>query len=284
MPFEDIKKEVYKNKFLGLDELDDDLRDMLIEQLVILWTHTSTAIEGNTMSLGETQFIIEQGLSIQGKSIREHNEVIGHTQALTYLFRILNEESITREHILTLHRAVETGVVPTEEKIVGGWKNEKNGTLVTINGKMRYHRFPDPEDIEHLIDLWIKEYGNISNIQNKSFGSLIVRYAAMHLSFAQVHPFFDGNGRVARLISNLPLLRAGYPPIIISNEIRKNYLEIIESYQEYTEPLNSSTTKLLDESCEYYDKFVELCKLEYRNTQNVINDVQKIQTHRNQRK
>jgi Fic family protein len=258
------------SKFRFLDNLDTDLQQSVLNQLRILWTYSSNAIEGNTLSLGDTKFIIEEGLTISGKTLKEHIEVIGHIRAIDILYTILEEEKITEEDLFTLHKAIQTELLYDVYQPSGAWKKEINGTTRMVKGKMEYREYPYPEDIPYLMDLWFKQFGDLTPIENEN--ELIERYAAMHLSFVTIHPFSDGNGRIARLIANLPLLKSGYPPITISMESRKEYLKLISCYQDNIEPLNSKTVEIIDLDNKYYKLFIEFCKKEYLQIQNIIKD------------
>jgi Fic family protein len=109
------------------NNLDTDLKTALKAQLRDLWTHTSTAIEGNTLTLGETKFVIEEGLTISGKPLKYHQEVVGHARAIDLIYAIVDKDEIKDTDLFELHKAVMTQVVVDEYKPVGGWKKEPNG-------------------------------------------------------------------------------------------------------------------------------------------------------------
>jgi Fic family protein len=164
----------------------------------------------------------------------------------------------------------------------GAWKKEINGTTRMIKGKMVYREYPHPDFIPYLMDLWFKQFEDLTPSNNES--ELIERYAAMHLAFVTIHPFSDGNGRIARLIANLPLLKSGFPPITISLESRKEYLRIISSYQDSIDPLNLNSVEIIDPSNKFYRDCIEFCKKEYRQIQNIIEDAYQTQQLRNSEK
>ena len=168
-----------------LNGLDKDLRKALLIQLRNLWTHTSTAIEGNTLTLSETAFVLEERLTISGKLLKDHEEVVGHARAIDLIYDLVqNETSFTENELFSLHTAVQAEVIVDVYKPVGRWKNEPNSTA----------------------------------------------YVPLHVSFVRIHPFFDGNGRLARLIANIPILKSGLPPVIIPKEQRKQYIDALSAY------------------------------------------------------
>ena len=117
--------------FAFLQDLDNDIRDALLAQLRNLWTHTSTAIEGNTLTLGETAFVIEEGLTISGKPLKDHEEVVGHAKAIDLVYDLIRRESqLAEKDLFDLHKAVQTERVVDVYKPVGAWKVEPNSTVI----------------------------------------------------------------------------------------------------------------------------------------------------------
>jgi Fic family protein len=210
--------------------LPDDIKDSLLKQLNILWTHHSTAIEGNTLTLGETANILELGLTISGKSLKEHEEVYGHSKAVELILDLLNKNRIEQEDIFNLHRCVMQKSAIDVMRPIGNWKRDYNGTTGVRGGKPVYMEFSSPADTPKLMSRWLKELNRKLNSANSSVCAINV-YSWIHLSFVRIHPFFDGNGRIARLIANLPLLKCGYPPLLISPVNRIEYINAIWDYQ-----------------------------------------------------
>ncbi len=119
-----------------LNGLDNDLRKALLIQLRNLWTHTSTAIEGNTLTLGETAFVLEEGLTISGKPLKDHEEVVGHARAIDLVYELIQNDTVFREkELFSLHKAVQTQIVVDVYKPIGGWKKEPNSTVAVVDDK-----------------------------------------------------------------------------------------------------------------------------------------------------
>ncbi|KHD07827.1 filamentation induced by cAMP protein Fic [Candidatus Thiomargarita nelsonii] len=193
-------------KFSFLQNLDADLKQSLMVQLRNLWTHTSTAIEGNTLSLGETAFVIEEGLTVSGKPLKDHEEVVGHAQAIELIYSYLDRHGgITKAELFDLHKAIQTERI--WDMPVGNWKVE-------------------PALMQAWFDL-LESYCRADLDKEKALNA----YAALHISFVRIHPFFDGNGRIARLVANLPVLKTGLPPIIIATEKRREYRGLLSRYE-----------------------------------------------------
>jgi len=251
-----------------MGELDKYEKEALLKQLRVKWIYNSNAIEGNTLSEGDTSFIIENGLTVQGKSLSEHNQVIGHMKALDLIYAMLEKETITEDDLFLLHKAIQTEILIDYERPNGAYKVVANGRWINIDGKDQHFYYPLPEDTTHLMDLWFKEFGNISR-EIRSKEEAIKVYTDMHVSFAGIHPFHDGNGRLARLISNLPLLKNGYLPIIIDSKHRAEYIELLSTYNLSSSQLDSDTTELIDKSDVYLD-LIDFFNEEYRNSEEIL--------------
>ncbi len=215
-----------------LDGLDNDIKQNLLAQLRNLWTHTSTAIEGNTLTLGETAFVIEEGLTVSGKPLKDHEEVVGHAKAIDLIYELVKQsKEILEQDLFKIHKAIQTERVADIYKPVSGWKVEPNGTYaVGESGKQVFLDYAEPEDVPVLMKKWLKRLNEFSaNLIDRQ--ALISVYTELHISFVRMHPFFDGNGRLARLLANMPVLKSGYPPIIIEKEKRQQYIRILSAYE-----------------------------------------------------
>ncbi|MFP4486326.1 MAG: Fic family protein [Campylobacterales bacterium] len=238
------------------------------EILKINWTYNSNAIEGNTISLGDTAYIIQYGLTIKGKSIIEHNEVIGHARAIDIVYKLLNNSRLTEDDLFLLHKAVQTNLVVDTESPIGAYKVVENGRYVKLTEqKAEYQPYPHPDDIPHLMGLWFDEFGGIKECG--SFEQCIDIYTDMHISFTAIHPFFDGNGRVGRLISNIPLLKSGFLPIIIDSEQRERYITLLSDYNTEAKSLNKSSKTLIEKN-EHYKALREFFKYQYKNSKELL--------------
>lgn len=218
--------------FNFLKNLDNDLRNALLTQLRNLWTHTSTAIEGNTLTLGETAFVLEEGLTIAGKPLKDHEEVVGHARAIDLMYTFIEEgRAFTDADLFALHKAVQTEVIVDVYKPVGGWKKEPNSTVGVIDDKQVIFEFGAPADIPRLMENWFELHREIDQAIKPGNTELALKaYVQLHISFVRIHPFFDGNGRLARLVANIPVLKAGLSPMIIPREQCKAYIDALSAY------------------------------------------------------
>ena len=233
--------------------LDNDLRNSLLKQLRTLWTHSSTAIEGNTLTLGETDFILNEGLTVSGKPLKDHKEVEGHARAIELLYGMLEKEKITEEDLFLLHKALQTDVIVDIYCPVGAWKVENNGTYhIDEDGKQVFINYAEPKNVPDLMNKWLEMLKRAKkNLSEKDAAKF---YAELHLSFVSIHPFADANGRMARLVSNIPVIRAGYPPITINKTHRREYIALLSNYQQNYPP--SSDNLFPPPDCDDFIKFI----------------------------
>lgn len=190
----------------------------LQEQLTAEWIYHSNAIEGSTLTLRETQLILETGLTIGGKSLREHFEVINHKEAIDYVEALAaGSEPINAFHVRQIHKLVLTRI---DDANAGQYRN----LPVRIGGAR--HQPPESWDIPYLMADWAAWLRGAALALHP-----VARAALAHHRLAAIHPFIDGNGRTSRLVMNLLLLRAGFPIANISGErsARADYYDTLNA-------------------------------------------------------
>jgi Fic family protein len=199
------KKEIDSYRLLS-DEQSKQLRD----HFKIGLTYSSNALEGNTLTLIETKVIIEDGLTIGGKSLIEIDEATGHARAYDLIFELVQNEAISLKDILKIHKLFYQNIDPDN---AGTYRSQKvfiSGMDVTL---------PEPDQIVPLMNQFEREL-----VALKSKLHPIVYAATIHNKFVTIHPFMDGNGRTARLLMNLLLIKAGYSITIIPPVYRADYI------------------------------------------------------------
>jgi Fic family protein len=264
------------------DHLDPDIKTILLAQIRNVWTHNSTSLEGNSLTLDETDFILEEGLTIQGKPIKDHNDIYGHAKAIELIYELLNTppKPITRQDIFKLHETVMTERIRDVDQPVGNWKRQANfTTYVGADNKQAWREYPSPSNIDGLMSQWLNNL-NASLAQPHTSQEAVGAYGDLHLSFVTIHPFFDGNGRMARLLANLPVLKSGFPPIVVPQEDRYQYKRVLSAYQNTIPDLAGlSDLKQLPENSEKHD-FLVLCKDYWNDTIELLDKAKKMQAKR----
>jgi Fic family protein len=212
---------------------DSNLNQAIQEKMRIEWTYNSNALEGNTLTLGETAFFLREGLTSEGKPLKDFLEAKNHAEAIRVLEDMVHDKkNITEHFIKSLHQILLKGIEYTYAKGLNGKLIQKPLTpgkykirpnhVLTVSGNI--HTYTEPEQVQIEMEKLIQWY-NSDEAQNIS---AIERAAIFHYQFVSIHPFDDGNGRLARLLMNLILMKDGFPPCIIQNENRKQYLSELE--------------------------------------------------------
>lgn len=256
------------------DGLDDNIRKVLLAQIRNLWTHESTAIEGNTLTLGDTAFVLEEGLTVSGKPLKDHREVYDHAKAIELIYSFLDIDTLCADNIFALHRAILTESVMDIYCPIGNWKNEPNyTTFIGSDGRQSTREYPAPQHIARMMEQWLQRFNSMYR-DDLSMSDATRAYAKLHLDFVTIHPFYDGNGRMARLLANLPALKSGFPPIVVPSAKRQEYRDVISSYQESIQNLDRlNDLSLLPESKE----FRALCAGYWGETMRLIDEAHQLQ-------
>lgn len=236
--------EEYKTKIDAHRPLNQDAIKQIQDYYKIGLTYSSNALEGNTLDLAETKVVLEDGLTISGKPMKDHLEAMGHADAFNKLIELVKTKTITEENIKELHKlfynkidADQAGKYRTKSIIVTGSDVD----------------FPKPEELEGKMSEFVKK---IPQIKQNMYP---IEFAAMlHAIFVNIHPFIDGNGRVARLLLNLALLQAGYNITIIPPVVRADYIRALqESNHNNFEPFINFISEMVLESQKEYLRIIE---------------------------
>ena len=206
------------------------------------FTHHSTAIEGNTLTLMETKVVLEDGVSIGGKELREIYEVVNQKKAYEYVKKCIAQQKTLDENIVKdLHALL------TENIIVGGiYRNQE----VRISGA----GFTPPAGNE----MYLQIKGFYEELNQQSDLNPIELAAWTHAEFVRIHPFIDGNGRTSRLLMNYQLLSKGFLPVSIAKENRLEYYNALEEYAVHSnlQPFANLVAELEEEQLDMYLKLV----------------------------
>ncbi|MBU0756783.1 MAG: Fic family protein [Nanoarchaeota archaeon] len=199
------KKYQEKNKNAGFDELN-----RLEEEFLIRFTYNTNRIEGSTLTYSDTRYVLNDGLSPKDKPIRDIKEAENHKKCFFYLKEQLPND-FDEPMILALHKILKNNVSEDAGKFRTG--NVSVGNFVPVMHKMV------ELEINNLLEWYNK---------NKKIIHAFELASIFHCEFERIHPFFDGNGRVGRLLLNFILMKKGYPPIIVMNKNRRRYYNALE--------------------------------------------------------
>jgi len=212
-----LKLENKKKQLDSRRPLPPDLVKNLEDWFRIELTYTSNAIEGNTLSRPETALVVEKGITVEGKPLKDHLEAVNHVQALEWIKQRAGGKraDLSETHILEIHRLI---LQKVDDHNAGKYRS----IPVRIAGSTVI--LPNPIKVPELMEKYIHWLRTVKDIP--------VKIAAdAHFKLVTIHPFIDGNGRTARLVMNLLLAQSGYPPAIIRKEDRKKYIDSVEAGQ-----------------------------------------------------
>lgn len=232
---ENIKKAISLQKELDkLRPLSKEQNQKVLQKFRLDWNYHSNNIEGNSLTYGETKLLLLHGLTAQGKPLKDHLEIKGHNEAMDWIFEIVKkQEPITEYFIRSLNemllgsepihkKAIDTEGNETTRIIQGGKYKTQPNHVLTKTGETFYFASPEetPSKMHDLMQWYETEK------ENKERNSIILA-AEFHYKFIRIHPFDDGNGRTARLLMNLILMRFDFPPAIIKTNDKENYYNVL---------------------------------------------------------
>lgn len=218
----------------ALRPLDKEQEAIVMQKLRLDWDYHSNHLEGNSLSYGETKALIMFGITAQGKPLKDHVEITGHDEVIKTIIEIVKDEfPLTEKFIRELHelllkepykgKAITPDGKKTSKTIeIGKYKTQTNH-VVTQTGEI--FRFATPEETPAKMQELIEWYNKNSEARDKN---PVILAAEFHYRFIRIHPFDDGNGRIARILMNFILMKFGFPPAIIKTEDKSNYFAALQ--------------------------------------------------------
>ena len=238
------KKQAYLSLLASIDTLKQQLDacrplsqsevEAFRKEFIVEHTYNSNAIEGNTLTLKETQLVL-QGVTIDKKPLKDHLEAVGYKDAFEFVEQLANEHKPLTEYDI---RSIHSLVLADRKEDRGRWRR----VPVTIVGAVTEP--VQPYQIEPMIGALLAD-------MQSAYAKLhiVERVALFHLRFESIHPFIDGNGRTGRLIMNLQLINAGFPPVNVKFADRRRYYEAFDNYAKtgYPEKMVTLVAEYLQE-------------------------------------
>lgn len=214
-----------------LHPLANGVWETIQEKLRIDWTYNSNAIEGNSLTRGETLFFLREGLTVEGKPLKDFLEARNHHEAIKFLHEVIqSERPISEGLIKEINALLLSGVdhtpavnqfnQPVQKPATSGQYKKLPNHVQLADGTL--HKYVDPIHVP-------AEMGKLIQWTNQNLETAhpVITSAFAHYNFVRIHPFDDGNGRGARILMNLILIKKGFPPAVIKNEDRRVYLNML---------------------------------------------------------
>ena len=222
-----------KNELDTLRPLPPDVMGRIGQKLRIEWNYHSNAIEGNSLTLGETRSLILHGLTAQGKPMRDHLDIEGHDEAVKAVEgAVKNKEAFNQVFIRNLHTVLlkepyeAEAITPDGQRVkrriaVGDYKTQPNNVRTSTD---ETYYFTPPEQVQSAMSDLVDWYRKKEDEGEHP----VIMAATFHYRFVRIHPFDDGNGRMARLLMNMILMKHGYTVALIPREERDEYINTLE--------------------------------------------------------
>lgn len=220
--------------------------ERLQEEFMIGFTYNSNAIEGNTMTLDETALVLREGVTIGGKTVREHMELIGHRDACLFVEELVRTPApLTEKNILDIHSLV----------LMDRWEDRGVYRRVPVMITSTQAKLPQPWQVPVEMERLLADYQNEMKPLHPA-----ERAALFHLRFESIHPFIDGNGRTGRLVLNLELMKEGFPPIDIKFHDRARYMAGFRAWnaEKNPAPMTELVAEYLTARLEEYLNILEI--------------------------
>ena len=241
-----IDERLYKRVTAKKKELDSlrplprSALERLRKQFAIELAYNSNAIEGNSLTLSETRLVIEEGITVKGKPLREHFEALNHQKAFELLESFVREKrQLSEELIKEVHKVILSGI---DDEYAGRYRDINVRIIGAVKSPPRFEKLPKR----------MQEFmGYVSKNPEKL--NILEMDAAIHYRLVEIHPFSDGNGRTARLIMNLYLMRHGYPiTMVLKVDRRKYYDRLKKADLENIKPFTEFIARNIERSLDLY--------------------------------
>lgn len=226
--------DLLQQKIYSQGELSADVKKKINYKFRLDWNYYSNSMEGNTLTMDETRSVMVGNLTVGGKPIKDVLEIKGHDEVINEMLKIgKGDARLSEKRIKDIHKAIMHEEDESLKKKIGVWKSDPN---YVINYKGERFDFAPPAEVpERMHNLLNKTNAAIDAIQqNKNNAPHPLDIALQfHLDYVIIHPFYDGNGRTARILTNLLLISFGYPPFWVKTNERSIYNQYIGDIQGY---------------------------------------------------
>jgi Fic family protein len=245
-PFsEDLERlDTLKNRLSSMRPLSPAELKRLRDEFAIENTYNSNAIEGNTLTLRETALVLQEGITIAGKPLKDHLEAVGHRDAFDYVAAAADaSEPLTERTIKDIH----TLVLMSDAMHKGAYRS----VPVAILGAA--HTPPPPYTVIRKMEELLADYDTIKRDRH-----VVEAIAEFHLRFEGIHPFIDGNGRTGRLVMNLELMKASFLPVNIKYIDKERYYDCFDDYYAATHTPDMLTKLIIEYETQELERFIKI--------------------------
>ena len=214
--------------------LDADMQKRINYKFRLEWNYNSNIMEGNSLTKQETRSVMVGNITVGGKPLKDVLEMKGHDEVVKDIIKMGSGElNISEARIKEIHKGIMYEEAPEDQKKIGVWKTQNNYLYNYKKERVDFAPFSEvPEDMHQLINSLNREKGKIKRGDKDAMHSVAMAFN-FHLDYITIHPFYDGNGRTARIFTNLILIAYGYPPLYIKLDEKDRYYQYLADVQEY---------------------------------------------------
>jgi|GEM_PF-662141 Fic family protein len=215
-------------------KLDAEILKKINYKFRLDWNYNSNVMEGNSLTKMETRSVMVNNITVEGKPLKDVLDMRGHDEVITDILKIgKGELNISEKRIKEIHKGIIHEENPENKKLIGQWKTVNNFLTNYKNDKFEFTPYDEvPERMHELINWLSTEYEKIKKHSKDSIHPAQLSFE-FHLRYITIHPFYDGNGRTARILTNLILIAFGYPPVIIKLKDKNIYYQYLADIQAY---------------------------------------------------
>ncbi|MDI9340843.1 MAG: Fic family protein [Sediminibacterium sp.] len=226
--------DLIQEKIDSFGKLSEETLKRITYKFRLDWNYHSNAIEGNSLTRQETRSVMINNITVEGKPLKDVIEIRGHDKIITDILRIgKGELNLSEKRIKDIHKAIINEETPDKQKKIGEWKTENNHLINYKGEKFDFVSHTEVKEEMHKLINWVNtQYDLVRNKNSKALHPGILAFQ-FHLKYVSIHPFYDGNGRTARILSNLILINFGFPPVIIKITDKEKYNRYLADIQAY---------------------------------------------------
>ncbi|MCD6011355.1 MAG: hypothetical protein K0Q79_1217 [Flavipsychrobacter sp.] len=254
----------YQEKLIQVDELmkkienygkiPDDVLKKISYKFRLEWNYTSNSMEGNSLTRSETRSVMIGNITVDGKPIKDILEIKGHDEVILNIMQAgRGELNISEKRIKDIHSGIMSEEDPAKKDMIGKWKVNNNYLYSYKNERIDFVPPAEvPERMHNLVN-WVNAEKEKIDSDRGALHPAIIAFK-FHTEFVSIHPFYDGNGRIGRILTNIILISYGYPPVYIKENERMAYYQYLADMQVYggdAEPFYDFMTRLLLRSVQW---------------------------------
>ena len=218
-------------------KLDSEVLKKINYKFRLDWNYNSNVMEGNSLTIQETRSVMINNITLEGKPLKDVLEMRGHDNVISSILKIgKGELNLSEKRILEIHKGIMYEEDTEKQKDIGIWKTSNN---YLYNYKKERIDFTPHEEVKekmHELVNWLSAQSEKIKAKDKKAIHPVVLAFEFHLKYVTIHPFYDGNGRTARIFTNLILIAFGYPPVIVKLEEKNKYYQYLGDIQGYGGP------------------------------------------------